>query len=250
MNIILRISFIAFFVLVVLASIFMSKSLYAGDSEYGYTSNVESRATVASAKRIIEESGGVFVGSKDIRRLFNTNARLPYSIPFTERDLFDCGKCILFPTVSNIGYRKKSATINNLWRAPEAKRLFRRGDSLMNPWFKKESFANEQLKTKWHLVRFEVEDKGVSPRSQRFYSGHEKPPKANVAFWMMLLLPANALEGDWFFTANQTHKGRDIVTIGRPISGAIDISYTPNIIGNTRVGRLVEIIPSRRSYRK
>lgn len=250
MKLALRISFIAFFVLVVLAGIFMSKSLYARDSGYGYTSDVESRATVLSAQRILERNGGIFIGTKEIRTLFNTNARLPYTIPFTERDLFDCGRCVLFPTVSKIGYRGKSATINNLWRAPEAKRLFRRGDSLLNPWWKKESFANEQLKTKWHLVRLEVEDKGISPRSQRFYVGHEKPPKANVAFWMMLLLPADTLKGDWFFTANQTHKGRDIVTIGRPISGAIDISYTPNIIGNTRVGRLAEIIPSRRSYRK
>jgi len=215
----------------------------AESSGYGYQSDVDRTATVQSARRILSETGGIFIGPEDIRALFNVDARVSYRTPFTERDLWDCGRCVLFPTVSHIGYRGKPATINNLWRAPEAKRLFRRGDSLSNPWFKREAFAREPLRTEWHLVRLAVEGVGSSPSSQQFYPGYEKPPKANVAFWMLLLLPPDIFAGERFFTADNTHGGRSIVTVGRPEAGAIHISHTPRIIGNTAVGRVSEIIP-------
>ena len=113
-------------------------------AEYGYQSDVGHRATVDSARRILAGNGGIFIGPEDVATKFNTRNSLPYRTPFTERDLLDCGRCVLFPAVSRIGYRNVDTSINSLWRAPEAKRLFRRGDSLRRPWFKGESFADRK----------------------------------------------------------------------------------------------------------
>lgn len=214
-------------------------------ADYGYRSDVAHRATVASARRILSENGGMFIGPEAIRRLFNTTPRLSYRTPFSERDLIDCGRCVLFPAVSRIGYRGRQTSIDGLWRAPEAKRLFRRGQSLLRPWFKGEPWAREPLRDGWHLVRLAIEDRGRPLRFQTFYRGHERPPAPNTAFWLLLLLPPEHLAGEYFFTSAKTHRGRDVVILGRPRAGAIDISYTPRELGRPDTGRLVEILPRR-----
>ena len=219
--------------------------LGARAAEYGYQSDVAHRATVASARRILTENGGLFIGPEAIRRLFNTTPRLPYRTPFSERDLIDCGPCVLFPAVSRIGYRGRQTSINGLWRAPEAKHLFRRGQSRLAPWFQGEPWARKPLGDGWHLVRLAIEDRGRPLRFQAFYRGRERPPAPNTAFWLLLLLPPERFAGEYFFTSARTHRGRDVVILGRPHPGAIDISYTPRELGRPDTGRLVEILPRR-----
>lgn len=212
-------------------------------ADYGYQSDVGHRATVDSARRILAENGGLFIGPEAIGELFNVSPRLPHRTPFSERDLIDCGRCVLFPAVSRIGYRGAQTSINGLWRAPEAKRLFRRGQSLLQPWFKGEPWAEEPLRDGWRLVRLEIEERGRPLRFQQFYRGHERPPAPNLAFWLLLLLPPEQFAGEYFFTGATTHRGNDVVILGRPGPGAIDVSYTPRELVRADTGRLVEIVP-------
>jgi len=231
--------------LLLLAFAALTAPALAPASGYGYDSDVDNPATVDSAQRILSQTGGVFIGPDLLRKYFNVSPRLPYRLPFTERDLWDCGRCVLFPTIARIGYRKAKTSIMKLQRSSEARQLFIRTHSPITPWFKDESWAKQPLRTGWHLVHLELQGKGEPPRFQGFYQGQERPPAPNVAFWMLLLLPDQVFAGEAFLTNATTHGGKSLVTVGRPKPGAIRIHHTPRELGSAGVGRIAEIIPKR-----
>ncbi len=218
----------------------------------GYTSDIDRRATVGSAKRILGDNGGLFFGPEDLRQIFNTRpVNVPYRLPYTERAILECGQCVLFPTVGKIGYRGAATSILSLLRAPEAKRLFQWGHSRRIPWFKDEPFARTPLRTEWHLIRLDVEGRGTAPTRQQYYRGYERLPKANTAFFMLLLLPPKQFSGEYFFTSDTAHGGKNVVIVGRPMPGTIDVYFAPKRVGRADTGRLAEIVPNdRRDYRK
>lgn len=236
---------VRYFVLLIALVVLVGIALWQNTtfaSGYGYESDVDRQATLKSAARIVRRQGGYFVSPEMVRDYFNASVRVPRALPFTERQLFDCGRCILFPTVSEIGHRGVPTSINNLWRAPEAKELFNRIQSLSNPWFKREQWADVPLRDGWHLVNLEVRDKGRAIRRSDFYA-NEEPPRPNVAFWLLLLLPPEEIAGEYFYTGTTVFDGKSLVIFGRTQPGTIVIDHTPREFGNLDVGRITEIVP-------
>lgn len=213
----------------------------ASAAEHGYDSDVDSLASMRSAKKIIERQGGYFVPPEAVRERFNTDVQVPRRLPFTERQLLDCGRCILFPTVSKISYRDVPTTIMEMSRAPEARVFFDRTWSPVRPWFKEEPWAHQPLRDDWLLVRLDLEDKGRAARSSDF-AANEEPLRPNEAFWLLLLLPPDMFVGEYFYTGATTDGGESLVIFGRSRVKNMEITHTPRQSGNTDVGRLAKIV--------
>lgn len=221
----------------------------AAQSGYGYSSNVEVRATVDSARRILDRNGGLFIGPDRVTQLFGTaSGRLPYRLPFAERTIFDCldryGSCVLFPTVSRVGYRGVQTSLLALSRTPEARSVARIEANRLAPWFEDEPFARTPLKTVWHLVALNVRGRGIARTRQHLYHEHERIASAVLYYWMILLLPQDALTGQAFYARESVGRGdRNALVIGNPAPGRVRIHQVPRDINHTWIGVLPEIRP-------
>ncbi len=217
---------------------------------YDFTSDVDNLATVESARRILEENGGLFIGSERITEIFRVAdlQSLSRRLPFTERAIFDCleryGSCVLFPTVPRVGYRGLSTNIRSLSRAPEARQQLRLQNSRAAPWFKDESFHRQSLRAGWHLVALNIQGKGIPLNRQYLY--HDRVAPANLYIWMLLLLPSDALIGESFYTADHVHSGRNAVYLDKLRPGEVRVYFTLADIGHQGIGVLPEIAPSKR----
>ena len=213
---------------------------------YSFTSNVDSSATVESARRILEENGGVFIGPERITEIFGVaNINLPNRLPFQEREIFDClsryGACVLFPTVSSVSYRKASTSIQSLSRSSQARQNLSTTSSRSNPWFKNEPFSTEALRNGWHLISLNVKNAGTPWKRKSFYRGSEGMAKTNVYYWMLLLLPREKLVGRYFYSSDLVHRNRNAVYLGKPRPGLVKIYFAPVDIGTREIGFLPEM---------
>jgi len=65
--------------------------------------------------------------------------------------------------------------------------------------------------------------------------------KANVYYWMLLLLPREKLVGRYFYSSDLVHKNRNAVYLGKPRPGFVKIYFAPVDIGTREIGFLPEM---------
>lgn len=218
-----------------------SGAAFGYDGGYQYQANVDRRAQIDEARRILEGNGGYFVGPRELAAVAAVPVQgMPSEVPFTARELLDCARpCALVLTVSSFGDRRAPTAINELIRASEFRSRINLGDSKLTAWFLREPFADRRLRDGWILVSLQVRDKGLS-YDRRFAPGRESPLEAVAAVWLAALLPAEVFGGQYFYTADSA--GKDIVIVGRNPGGELIIDRRLRAIGDPQVGHLPGLV--------